>query len=189
MITVKRHSKNNKVLWDSFVKNANNGTIFHLRRFLSYHPEDRFVDHSIEFYKKNTLFSVFPATESNINVSLNIYGSRKISIDTGIGFFDHMLTLLAFWGKWDLVLSCKGDLHVDTHHTIEDTGLALGQAFYSEWRESIGIERISYAFCPLDEALSRVVVDICNRPFFTFADIKKQINWIKVFFKNQKIVH
>ncbi|MBF88655.1 MAG: imidazoleglycerol-phosphate dehydratase [Candidatus Marinimicrobia bacterium] len=107
-------------------------------------------------------------TESNINISLNIYGSRKISIDTGIGFFDHMLTLLAFWGKWDLVLSCKGDLHVDTHHTIEDTGLALGQAFYSEWRESIGIERISYAFCPLDEALSRVVVDICNRPFFTF---------------------
>ena len=67
MITVKRHYKNNKVLWDSFVKNANNGTLFHLRKFLSYHPEDRFVDHSIEFYKKNTLFSVFPAAESNIN--------------------------------------------------------------------------------------------------------------------------
>ena len=67
MLTVKRHSKNNKALWDNFVKNANNGTLFHLRRFLSYHPEDRFVDHSIEFYKKNTLFSVFPAAESNIN--------------------------------------------------------------------------------------------------------------------------
>ena len=67
MITVKRHSKNNKVLWDSFVKNANNGTIFHLRKFLSYHPKGRFVDHSIEFYKKNRLFSVFPAAESNIN--------------------------------------------------------------------------------------------------------------------------
>ena len=67
MITVKRHSKNNEVLWDSFVKNANNGTLFHLRRFLNYHPEDRFVDHSIEFYKKNTLFSVFPAAELNIN--------------------------------------------------------------------------------------------------------------------------
>ena len=67
MITVKRHSKNNKVLWDSFVKNANNGTIFHLRKFLSYHPKGRFIDHSIEFYKKNRLFSVFPATESNIN--------------------------------------------------------------------------------------------------------------------------
>ena len=58
MITVKRHYKNNKVLWDKFVKSANNGTIFHLRRFLSYHPEGRFVDHSIEFYKKNTLFYV-----------------------------------------------------------------------------------------------------------------------------------
>jgi len=67
MITVKRHYKNNKVLWDSFVKNSNNGTIFHLRKFLSYHPKSRFIDHSIEFYKKNRLFSVFPATESNIN--------------------------------------------------------------------------------------------------------------------------
>ena len=67
MLTIKRHTKNNKVLWDNFVKNANNGTLFHLRRFLSYHPEGRFVDHSIEVYKKNTLFSVFPAAESNIN--------------------------------------------------------------------------------------------------------------------------
>ena len=67
MLTIKRHTKNNKVLWDNFVKNANNGTLFHLRRFLSYHPEGRFVDHSIEVYKKNTLFSVFPAAESDIN--------------------------------------------------------------------------------------------------------------------------
>ena len=101
-------------------------------------------------------------TESNINLSLNIRGSTKISIDTGIGFFDHMLTLLAFWGKWDLALSCKGDLYVDSHHTIEDTGLALGCAFYEEWKDNLAIERISYAFCPLDEALSRIVVDICN---------------------------
>ena len=67
MLIIKRHSKNNKVLWDSFVKKANNGTLFHLRKFLSYHPEGKFVDHSIEFYKKNTLFSVFPAAKSNIN--------------------------------------------------------------------------------------------------------------------------
>ena len=66
MITIKKHSKKNKILWDRFVQNANNGTIFHLRRFLSYHPEGRFNDHSIEFYKKNTLFSVFPAAESKI---------------------------------------------------------------------------------------------------------------------------
>lgn len=67
MLTIKRHSKNNKLIWDTFVNHANNGTIFHLRRFLSYHPEGRFVDHSLEFYKKNTLFSVFPAAELNIN--------------------------------------------------------------------------------------------------------------------------
>ena len=67
MFTIKRHSKNNTFLWDSFVKNANNGTLFHLRKFLSYHPKGRFVDHSIEFYKKNTLYSVFPAAELNIN--------------------------------------------------------------------------------------------------------------------------
>ncbi len=67
MLTVERHSKKNKSLWDSFVKNANNGTMFHLRRFLSYHPEGRFADHSIEFYKNNTLFSVLSAAESNIN--------------------------------------------------------------------------------------------------------------------------
>jgi len=70
MLTVKRHSKINKVSWDRFVKNANNGTIFHLRKFLSYHPEYRFVDYSLEFYKKNALFSVFPAAESNINGKL-----------------------------------------------------------------------------------------------------------------------
>ena len=67
MLTIKRHSKNNKLMWDTFVDHANNGTMFHLRRFLSYHPEGRFVDHSLEFYKKNTLFSVFPAAELNIN--------------------------------------------------------------------------------------------------------------------------
>ena len=67
MLIAKRFSKSNNILWDSFVKNANNGTIFHLRRFLSYHPEDRFFDHSVEFYKKNRLFSVFPAAELNIN--------------------------------------------------------------------------------------------------------------------------
>ena len=107
-------------------------------------------------------------TESDISLSLNIHGSRDIKIDTGIGFFDHMLTLLAFWGKWDLELSCKGDLHVDTHHTIEDIGLVLGRSFFEEWRDDTSIERIAYAFCPLDEALSRVVVDICNRPFLSF---------------------
>ena len=80
-----------------------------------------------------------------------------------------MLTSLSFWAGWNLKLSCIGDLEVDSHHTIEDTGLALGKAFYKEWREIKSIERIAHAFCPLDEALTRVVVDICNRPYSTFS--------------------
>ena len=80
MITVKRHSKKNKFLWDSFVKNANNGTMFHLRRFLSYHPEKRFVDHSIEFYKKNILFSVFPAAESRINGKIYLVSHPGLTV-------------------------------------------------------------------------------------------------------------
>ena len=106
--------------------------------------------------------------ETDIQLSLNIRGSNNINIATGIGFFDHMLTSLAFWGNWDLDLKCKGDLYIDTHHTIEDVGLSLGKAFYKEWSQNKNITRIAYAFCPLDEALTRVVVDVCNRPNNTF---------------------
>lgn len=106
--------------------------------------------------------------ETDIHVSLDIHGEGESEIQTGIGFFDHMLSLLAFWARWDLKLTCQGDLHVDTHHTVEDTGLALGEAFRKAWTGNAAIERIAYAFCPLDEALSRVVVDLCNRPYFTF---------------------
>lgn len=103
--------------------------------------------------------------ETDVSISLTVDGQRKIQIETGIGFFDHMLTLLAFWAGWDLRLSCKGDLDVDTHHTVEDVGILLGQAFNKAMPGSGEIERIAYSFCPLDDALSRVVVDICNRPY------------------------
>ena len=106
--------------------------------------------------------------ETEIQISLDIRGSKIINVATGIGFFDHMLASLAFWADWDLNLKCKGDLHVDTHHTIEDVGLSLGKVFYKEWSKNKNITRIAYAFCPLDEALTRIVVDICNRPFNTF---------------------
>lgn len=106
--------------------------------------------------------------ETNSDLTLNINGSGKIKVETGIGFFDHMIELLAFWAQWDLKLICKGDLHVDTHHTVEDVGLILGKAFNKEWIKNKSIDRISYSFCPLDEALSRVVVDLCNRPFCSF---------------------
>jgi imidazoleglycerol-phosphate dehydratase len=106
--------------------------------------------------------------ETDIQLSLNIRGNKKINVETGIGFFDHMLTSLAFWGNWDLNLKCKGDLYIDTHHTIEDVALSLGKAFYKEWSKNKNITRIAYAFCPLDEALTRIVVDVCNRPYNTF---------------------
>lgn len=106
--------------------------------------------------------------ETNIQLSLNIHGQKQIQVETGIGFFDHMLTSLAFWAGWDLNLNCQGDIEVDTHHTVEDVGLSLGNAFYKEWSQNTNIVRIAYAFCPLDEALTRVVVDVCNRPFSTF---------------------
>ena len=70
--------------------------------------------------------------ETDIQLSLNIRGNKKINVETGIGFFDHMLTSLAFWGNWDLNLKCKGDLYIDTHHTIEDVALSLGKTFYKE---------------------------------------------------------
>ncbi len=106
--------------------------------------------------------------ETNIQLSINIHGQKHIQVKTGIGFFDHMLTALAFWAGWDLNIKCRGDIEIDTHHTVEDVGLALGSAFYKAWSPNTDIARIAYAFCPLDDALTRVVVDVCNRPFSTF---------------------
>ncbi len=107
--------------------------------------------------------------ETDIQLTLNIRGEKNITVKTGIGFFDHMLTSLAFWAHWDLSLNCSGDLYVDTHHTVEDVGLTLGKSFNEEWGKNKNIVRIAYAFCPLDEALTRVVVDVCNRPYNTFS--------------------
>lgn len=106
--------------------------------------------------------------ETVVEIALEIEGQRTIQVETGIGFFDHMLTSLAFWAGWDLTLSCKGDLLVDSHHTVEDVGITLGQAFNKAIANKREIERIAYAFCPLDEALSRVVVDLRNRPYCVF---------------------
>ncbi|KAI8613714.1 IGPD-domain-containing protein [Chytriomyces sp. MP71] len=90
--------------------------------------------------------------------------TQEININTGIGFFDHMLHALAKHAHWSLVIACKGDLHVDDHHTAEDVAIALGQAFKAALGEPRGIKRFGYAYAPLDEALSRCVVDISGRP-------------------------
>lgn len=91
-------------------------------------------------------------------------GRRKISVATGIPFFDHMLTQWAFHGVFDLEVSAKGDLLVDAHHTIEDTAIALGEAIQEALKDREGIARFGWAYAPLDEALSRVVVDLVRRP-------------------------
>ncbi|CCU79667.1 Imidazoleglycerol-phosphate dehydratase [Halanaerobium saccharolyticum subsp. saccharolyticum DSM 6643] len=104
-------------------------------------------------------------TETEIIASVNLDGEGRSEIKTGIGFFDHMLEQIARHGNIDLELSAKGDLHIDTHHSIEDTGIALGKAFAKAIGNKKGITRFSSALVPLDETLVRAVVDISGRPY------------------------
>lgn len=103
--------------------------------------------------------------ETQISAQLCLDGAGHSDISTGIGFFDHMLALFAKHGLFDLDLKATGDLHVDAHHTVEDTGIVLGQAFASALGDKSGITRYGSAFLPMDEALARVVVDVSGRPF------------------------
>ncbi len=103
--------------------------------------------------------------ETEISGTLELDGTGSSNIQTGLGFLDHMLDALARHGRFDLDLRCKGDLHVDDHHTAEDCGLALGAAIKEALGDRVGIERFGSAYAPLDEALARAVVDISGRPF------------------------
>ena len=105
--------------------------------------------------------------ETQITVRLNLDGSGKAKIDTGIGFFDHMLDQIARHGLIDLDIDAKGDLHIDGHHTVEDVGITLGQAVAKAVGDKKGIRRYGHAYVPLDEALSRVVIDFSGRPGLT----------------------
>ncbi len=102
--------------------------------------------------------------ETQIAVSVNLDGSGIGERATGVGFFDHMLDQLARHGLFDISVKAEGDLHIDAHHTVEDVGITLGQAFAEALGEKRGLVRYGHAFCPLDEALSRVVVDLSGRP-------------------------
>ena len=102
--------------------------------------------------------------ETNITVTVNLDGHGKTSVKTGIPFLDHMLTLLGTHGIVDLTVKAKGDLEIDLHHTNEDIGLVLGQAFDKALGDRKGITRMGSAYVPMDEALARVVVDISGRP-------------------------
>ncbi len=102
--------------------------------------------------------------ETRIEVSVNLDGSGKTALDTGVPFLEHMLDQVARHGLLDLEVSAKGDLHIDAHHTVEDIGITLGQAFEQALGEKKGIRRYGHAYVPLDEALSRVVLDFSGRP-------------------------
>lgn len=105
--------------------------------------------------------------ETEIRVTLNLDGGGEGEIDTGLGFFDHMLTALTRHARFDLQLVCSGDLQVDDHHTIEDCALALGRALDEALGDRRGIRRFAHAYAPLDEALARSVVDLSGRPHAT----------------------
>jgi imidazoleglycerol-phosphate dehydratase len=107
--------------------------------------------------------------ETQISVKLNLDGSGKSKLATGIGFFDHMLDQVARHSMIDLEIEAKGDLHIDAHHTVEDVGITLGQAFAKAIGDKKGVRRYGHAYVPLDEALSRVVVDISGRPGLEYA--------------------
>ncbi len=105
--------------------------------------------------------------ETQISLALNLEGG-EVAVETGIGFFDHMLTALAFYAKFGLKLTAKGDLYVDAHHTVEDVGIVLGQAIRQALGDKQGIRRFASAFIPMDEALCHVALDFSNRSFLHF---------------------
>lgn len=121
--------------------------------------------------KKRTATIKRKTRETDISVTLNVDGSGKSSVDTGIGFLDHMLELFAFHGFFDLTIKAKGDLKVDIHHTNEDIGIVLGQAFKKALADKKGIRRFGYAGVPMEAVVGKVILDINGRGFL---DIRSQ---------------
>lgn len=118
--------------------------------------------------------------ETDIAISLVIDGEGRFEGTTGIGFFDHMMNLLACHSGMDISLSGRGDLEVDNHHTIEDLGIALGTVFLKALGDKKGIRRYGAFFCPMDETLSRIVLDLSGRPYFVY-DVKIPVERIGTF--------
>jgi len=107
-------------------------------------------------------------TETDIRLRLELDGTGKADVATGIGFFDHMLEQLARHASFDLFLEARGDLHIDGHHTVEDVGICLGEALHDALGDKRGIARFGFFYAPLDEALVRAVVDLSGRPFLEY---------------------
>ncbi|MDP4177757.1 MAG: imidazoleglycerol-phosphate dehydratase HisB [Bacillota bacterium] len=106
--------------------------------------------------------------ETDIEVSINLDGEGKYDINTGVGFFDHMLSLMAKHGIFDLSVKAKGDLYVDSHHTVEDVGIVIGNCIKEALKDKNGIKRYGTSFVPMDEALGTVSLDVSGRPFLVF---------------------
>jgi len=106
--------------------------------------------------------------ETQISVEINLDGTGKVDLKTGVPFLEHMLEQVAKHGGIDLKINAQGDLHIDAHHTVEDIGITLGQAFFQAIGDKKGIRRYGHAYVPLDEALSRVVIDFSGRPHLEF---------------------
>jgi imidazoleglycerol-phosphate dehydratase len=107
-------------------------------------------------------------SETQVNVELNLDGQAAADVDTGIAFFDHMLTLFCVHGGFDLKIRAKGDLEVDSHHTVEDVALVMGDAVSRALDDRSGIRRYGFAVTPMDDALAEVAVDLSNRPFLVY---------------------
>ncbi|HDK7156942.1 TPA: imidazoleglycerol-phosphate dehydratase HisB [Clostridium botulinum] len=115
---------------------------------------------------KESVAKIYRKTsETEVKSEINLYGEGKYDIKTGIGFFDHMLNLMARHGLIDVKLEAKGDLQVDSHHTVEDVGIVLGQGFKEALGDKKGIKRYGTSFVPMDEALASVSIDISGRPY------------------------
>ncbi|AJD31697.1 imidazoleglycerol-phosphate dehydratase HisB [Clostridium sporogenes] len=115
---------------------------------------------------KESVAKIYRKTsETEVKSEINLYGEGKYDIKTGIGFFDHMLNLMARHGLIDLKLEAKGDLQVDSHHTVEDVGIVLGQSFKEALGDKKGIKRYGTSFVPMDEALASVSIDLSGRPY------------------------
>ena len=111
--------------------------------------------------------------ETDINISLDLDGQGTSNLDTGMGFFEHMLNLFTTHGQFNLKVECSGDLFVDGHHSVEDIGIALGQAFTKAMGDKVGIKRYGTAFVPMDEALIMVSLDLSGRAFLNYEVLVK----------------
>ena len=120
--------------------------------------------------------------ETTIELSLDVDGTGRADVSTGIGFLDHMLDLVARHGLFDLDVACKGDLHIDDHHSVEDIGITFGQAFAEALGDKKGIVRFGHAYVPMDETLVRTVVDLSGRSFFVYrvANVRPMIGALAV---------